>query len=195
MNNEELTHSIDLFSTLDHWDAFNELAKHQDRLRQLMFFRATCQIRRHFEENPSEGWSCLKGEDKYEDTSWQLIDGDDQGLRIGFLRHYEFTLFLPQQGGDRYERINEALRSETQYYRPLFDGMSRIDAKYFEVRKLVEIRNFRFDPKFEGHFPEWPLAWYAANETEEFVKQAVEKVVRYTKNGRRMELIRELNSL
>ena len=59
----------------------------------------------------------------------------------------------------------------------------------------MERRNFTFGLPNDGQLTERELVWAAAKYEDEFVRQAVEKIERFTKNPEVTQQIRELTQM
>lgn len=192
MTNEEVTESLNLFPSLEHWEGFRELARHQDQLRSEFFAPATRDIREHFRQNLPDVWVCEAFGNQKEDTRWYHSDFGPNSLSLWFGWKYQFILRLQDEAGFDSEGISKALLSPE--YAPVQAAMMRCDHHPDSNCKLFEKYNYNFGTASDGQISENALAWFAYHEREEFVRQSIEKIERFLGSPEVVRLLEKLNS-
>ncbi len=180
---------LELFPSIEHWTAFLELVDMKDGMVRACLARVTSRIRHHFDENPSEGWAwdCAPNADRDADTIWYLKDYGPASLRLMFGWRYELQL-RPENFGC-YQSMNKS------QFDAVKSGFARID-RYMQGGSIfMEKRNFSFGLPNDGHLTQRDLVWVAARFEDEFVKQAIEKIERFTRNQTMTAAIYELNRI
>jgi len=190
MNTEE---AKELFPTIDHWLSFNELADQRNAIYEDFFRQATRKIREHFNANPAPGWNMKPWGAEYRDTKWYLEEFGTNSLFLCYAWEYELQLRLHDLQVMDTDAITKAL--ESNHYMELKAAFQRIDRYMQADSKLMERRNFRLGSPHDGSLSPRELVWYAGLKTDEFVRQAIEKIERFTRNETVTAQIRELNRI
>ena len=180
---------LELFPTLEHWTAFLELVDMKDSMVRACLARVTSRIRHHFDEKPSEGWTwaIAPNADRDVDTIWYVKDYGPASLRLMYGWRYELQL-RPENWG-HYQSM------DSSQFDTVKSAFARID-RYMQGDSIfMEKRNFSFGLPNDGHLTERDLVWAAAYYEDEFVKQAIEKIERFTKNQTITDAICELNHI
>jgi hypothetical protein len=180
---------LELFPTLEHWTAFHELTEMKKSMERTCLARATSRIRRHFSERPSEGWECgiAPSSDRDVDTIWYLNDYGPTSLHLMYGWNYELQL-RPANWGF-YQSM------DVSQFDAVKSGFARIDRVMQGGSIFMENRNFSFGLPNDGHLSPLELVWAAAYYEDEFVKQAIEKIERFTTDPAITAAIRELNRI
>lgn len=180
---------LELFPTLEHWTAFHELIQMKPSMERACLARATSRIRDHFSEKPSEGWACgiAPNTDSDVDTIWYLKDYGSTSLHLRYGWNYE--LQLRPESWEFYQSM------DVSQFDKVKSGFARIDRVMQGGSIFMERRNFSFGLPNDGHFSPLELVWASARFEDEFVKQAIEKIERFTRNQSITDAIRELNRI
>jgi hypothetical protein len=183
----------ELFPTIDHWLSFNELADQREAIHEVLFEKVTQIIRAHFNENPAPGWSVIPWVAPKQDSKWYLDEFGPDSLFLCYRWSYELQLRLDNPMQYDSGAITKAL--ETGNFAELKNAFQRID-RYMQVdSKLMERGNFKFGLPSDGDLSWRELSWCAGFKTDEFAKQAIEKIERFVRNEVVTGQIRELNRI
>ena len=146
MNNQELIQKAStIFGSIDKWNAFLELEKLHQGIKDHWLAIGTKRLRDYFTEHPSKSWSweqwgCLT------DTRWHLKDFRS-GIAIGFGWQYKgFYLYLNDPDLFDTKQIDEQLIS-SEYAKLLtpFGGLAKPYDKSGWQIKAEEQPNFLFE--------------------------------------------------
>lgn len=188
---EITTHTPPFFPTSEDWNAFNELADARDKISEEWLSIPTIKIHEHLIKNPQKGWSSIPWGCKTIDTKLYLTDFGPDSLFLCFAWTYELHLLLWNHDDFDSDEMNRLLN--TTEYAPILGAFDRIDLSFEKNTKAVHYRNFSFGSPNDGNIPVNELAWYAGNETDKFVEQAISQLERFTKDEQITYLLGELN--
>lgn len=181
-----------IFDSPEKWSAFLELDRLRSSITTHWLTIGTKKLRDHFTANPSPGWN-WKIWDTSTDTRWYLEKFGPGSLGIGFGWNYEFHLFLNDGRSFDSDRIDQLLK--TSNYAELltdFDPNSPVQTRpRSKARKFPEFTFVGLN--INGTLPIDELAWYAAHQSEAFVKEAACMIERFTRNDRLTSLLSEIN--
>lgn len=181
----------ELFTTVEHWLSFNELADQRNAIYSGFYQQATERIRKRFKKYPARGWNFEPWGAENQDTKWYLEEFGPNTLFVCYAWEYELQLRLHDLQAMDTTAITNALESDD--YRELKNAFQRIDRFMEPKSKLMERRNFEFGIPHDGNLSPRELAWAAGCKTEEFVDQAVAKIECFVRNETVTSQIRELN--
>lgn len=194
MQQELLTHAMNIFDSVDKWNAFIDLANQKDTIKDAYFSKVKEPLFRYFHENQADGWVCEPWGDQTYDMRWYLKDFGKNSLGLGVGWRYDFVLTLEDPNRFDIEKMYSYLKSPESG--KLLAAFERIDSFLPDQRRaIVETGNYSFDSPFDGNFKDakHQLAWYAGNQTENFVRQIVNKVEKFRKNKEVTDLLYQIN--
>lgn len=182
-----------IFDTFDKWNAFLEIEHLRGAITERWFEIGTKKLREYFTQNHSEGWR-WKEWDNARDTKWYLEEYGPDSLVVGFGWRYELHLYLKE--GEQFDTSTVDKLLQTSKYAKLIApfGPNAI----FNGGSGSRVKDSNFDFAFnsinDGDIPQDELAWYAAHQTDEFVRQAASKIEQFTRNEEMTYLIASLNA-
>ena len=193
IDQELIKKSHDIFDKLDKWNALFELHALSPKITDHWLKIGTRALREHFRQHRSGGWCCEHWDNEI-DTQWYLEGFGIGSLAIGFGWKYEFHLHLKDSNRFNSGRISEQLRTE-KYGKLLmnFGVEPKLDGGHGSLA-MEQNRNFTFENSNHGQISLPELAWYAAHETDNFIKQAAAKIERFTRDEEMTRLLTELNA-
>lgn len=193
MQQELLTHAISLFDTVDKWNAFIDLANLKDIIKDAYFSKVKDPLFRYFSENPIDGWVCEPWGDQNYDLRWYLKDFGKNSLGLAVGWRYDFLLTIEDIEKFDGEKINGFLKSPE--CGKLLAAFGRVDLFLPDrSRKIVETGNFNFNSPFDSNFRDkYKLAWFAGNQTKNFVDQIIGKVERFRKDKDVTHILYQVN--
>lgn len=179
------------FDDIETWKSFVELTPLKPEIEEVWLVAATEKLRQHFVHLVCPGWG-FREWDGPRDTWWFLEEFGAGSVGLGFGWRYDLFLGAAYEFASQVNRdhLRQALRRET--YRPLVEAFGRLDQPR-EGFALVQSGDFSFGSPFDRHLPHHELAWYAGNQTDEFVKQAAAKIESFARNAEVTALLRRLN--
>ncbi|MGZ0707493.1 hypothetical protein ACWPKO_04055 [Coraliomargarita sp. W4R53] len=195
MNPKEIiNHEPKIFPSAEAWNAFNELVNARQSVVDEWYRIATQRLQKELSEllKLNKDWSfCNWDHDR--EIKVYLKEFGDESLLIGFGWQYQFHLYLFNPSKFNTTIIDELLRADK--FTPVLDCVDNLDKNrlYEEKTKAMSNRNFRFGSVNDGRLDPNELAWHAGNETDEFVKQALEQIEKFTSDTHITELMIELN--
>ena len=141
--------------------------------------------------NPSDGWRWAQwGSPSC--TRWYLDKFEFGSLAIGLGWPYHFHLHLGDSKRFNSGLIDEQLRT-AKYAKLLMPFGVQSKVPTGDSKAVEEHFNYTFGSPNDGGIPLAELAWYAAHETEKFVKQAVAKIEGFTRDMEMTNLLHDLN--
>jgi len=188
---EIIAHTPPFFPEVEDWNAFNELINAKNEIIKEWYRTATTQLHDYLIKNPQKNWSIIPWGDKTIDTKLYLTDAGPDSLFLSFAWTYELHLLLWNHEDFDSEEMNRLLK--TPEFAPILEEFDRIDRSFEQDTKAMHYRNFSFGSPNDGNIPIDELAWYAGNRTEEFVRQAIAQLEKFTKNEEVTHLLGELN--
>lgn len=191
MQQDLLKHAMSLFDTSDKWNAFYELALQADKIKDFYFSKVRAPLTQYFIDNPVEGWDFEPWGDVRYDLRWFLKDFGKSSVALGVGWRFNFVMTLEDTTGFDNEKVNQLLSSSE--YAKLVLAFERTDIQFEQRRKFAEVGNYYFNSPNDSNFTEYQLAWYAGNNTDEFVKQIAAKVDRFRKDAEVTRLLHQLN--
>ena len=192
MENEELRQAINLFDTPEKWNAFIELSKHQDRLKQMMTRTAVVRANQYFrQEHQVPGWSFMQFSDDKLGMVWYLTAYGENSICLVLSWGGEFVLEV-RNGANNVAETTRLLKDSK--FSALLGCFERVDTWWDNHFLARERFNFSFGSPSDGHFGPFRLAWYAHFATESFIEQLGAKVARF-QLPEMTALLTELNAL
>lgn len=193
MQNELIQQAAKLFPTYEHWKSFLELSGYKDEIGQYWLQEATNKIRKHFIETLSAEWSCEPFWVSNVDTRWFLREFGPDSLEICYVDSYRLDLRL-NNDVNRYdqETIKRLLKTDPEYGL-IYSSFDRIDLQFDYGSLLIEYRDYVLSENNNAFLEKVELAWYASHQTEEFVRQKIEKIQKFTSSPKITSLFRKLN--
>ena len=176
-----------LFSDEKDWSAFLELADQKDSVMRLWSKRATDLLLETLNSKEYPGWGLY--EIPRHKTSYNnevrlyLTEFGRDGLDIRISWNFELHLHLSETATEyNSDKINTLLKEER--FSSILAAFSKTDVSkhYGSHSKYMQSPDYKFESPDDGNFPIETLAWYAGNRTEEFVKQCIDKIERFTLN-------------
>lgn len=191
MQTELFNQSTKLFDTPEKWNAFVELAKQKDNIKNYYFKKAKQPILDYFNENIDDNWICEPWGNTNYDIRWYLKDFGKNSLALAIGWRFQLVLHVNDINTFDTNLINELLKTDYSLVLTKFD---RIDRQFETNIKAVENRNYYFESPFDNNFyDEDKLAWFIGNKTDEFSKQLIEKVERFIKDETITKMLYEIN--
>ncbi len=193
-NQQLLKQSAQIFDSLEKWNALFEIHSLSDQINELWMEKGAEALRSDFGARPSAGWKCKDWEAKRE-TIWFLSDlGCDSISLVYAWPTWEFHLiFKAPAPFDETEAKRLLKRDQFQPLVAMFDP-DEVPSKGGKYRPLAS--DSKFNPlggSSEKFSRQRELAWYAAHETDRFVKEMSNHVRQITDDSTLTALVRELN--
>lgn len=191
MQTELLNQAIKLFDTPEKWNAFIELTRQKDNIKSSFFKKAKQPILDYFNKQINENWICEPcGHTDY-DVCWYLKDFGKNSLAIRTGWRFQFHLRVEDLNAFDTNEIDRLLKTDYSLILTKFD---RIDRQFEPNSKVIENRGYSFGSPFDNNFhDEDKFAWYVGNRTQEYTKQLIEKVERFTNDETITKMMYELN--
>jgi hypothetical protein len=194
MDDKLINEAAQLFDEYEKWESFNELSNMRDRIILQWVKKANLLIRDHFHKTRNDTWCCVPYGNTDWDSRWYLnkFGVNSLGITIGW--YYELVLDLPDGNDSPFDTnaISEELKKPE--YNPIHMAFDRIDPWQDARKKLIECRNYHFGCLADGGIIDSKLlAWFAGNQTDDFVSQVIKKVERFTCDQKITGLLMELN--
>ncbi len=188
MNKELLDASVDVFDSLEKWNALFEIHKEADGIVEHWLTIGARAMEDAFNKQPSPGWVCEKW-DKQHERRWYLAKFGPKSIGIGFgWPKWEFHLHA--KGSEKFDGEKAVALLQTLRF-------GSLRAKFPE--------NFREGGCFAGNttfLPYGPcrdrklqIAWYAAHKPKDFAEKMLAMVRDITACNELTELVSELNEL
>jgi hypothetical protein len=192
MNTQQiLHHEPKLFPSPDDWNAFVDLAQQITNIKEHWFTVAEKALQKKLRTLLPEAWAMDTNLGGVKGTKVYLTNYGPGALALGYAWEYELHLNLDNGTTFNSEKINTLLKSAK--YAPILEAFDRIDRSFEPRCKAMCYRNFSFGSPNDGKFPPNELAWYAGNQTDEFVDQAIGQIKKFTHDQIVTELLTELN--
>lgn len=187
MSQDIIQQSKAMFDSPEKWNAFIELIKIKDSIRNEWTLNLKQQLDK---ECSTSNFTSKWGFKIFNNNSfqWFLNDYGENSISL-WLEEGIFSLHNPD-----ILQIDKIINLvNTEKFIPLVDCFDRIDIKNQGGYIFREERNFSFGSTYDTKFSFDILAWYAGNETNNFVVQILKKVNRFRMNENITNLIIELN--
>ena len=194
INRDLLQQSVRIFDSQEKWNALFEIYSQSNDIIQAWMETGAEALRSDFAARPSVGWTCVEWEAKRE-TKWFISDLGRDSICLAFAWPYwEIHLFykLPAEF-DETEAKRLVSLDEFRPLRALFAPEKTPDrgGKY---RLLASDSTFNpFSGLSEEPLRQRELAWYAAHETDRFVKEVSNRMRQITDDAALTKLVRDLN--
>ena len=194
MKSPLLAQSVQIFGTLEKWNALFEIHGAAEAIMENWFEVGATALRHDFAKRPSTGWTCLEWENKRE-TKWVLSTFGSNSIHLGFgwptwEYHLIFTAPAP------YDEAKAKLLLKEPEFQPLvscFDpeGTSSKSGGYHTLASDLTFNPF--SGTGERDLRKRELAWYAAHDTRRFVDEMSSRVRLITDDPTLTALVGELN--
>jgi hypothetical protein len=192
MNIQEIiNHEPKLFPESADWNSFIELSNHRPQIIDQWYVKATRALQTRLASCLSEEWAVDSTWGGHHDTRIYLKKESLKSIFLGFGWNYDLNLVSELSLGLEFSAIRELLQTPT--YSPILDAFDHLGETCNDCRLARCSRSFHFDTPFDGNFGVNELAWYAGNETEKFVDQAVAQIEKFTDNPNITNLLLKLN--
>ena len=185
-----LQKSQTIFDKLDKWKAFIEMQ--ELKIKDYWLKIGAKRLREYFDKNRSDGWRCEQWGDDLS-TQWYLEKFKLGSLAIGLRWGVQLHLHLRDSNRFKTNIIDQQLKSG-KYAKllmpfgvnPLLNASdSKVQARYAD---------FTFGSLNDGNVPDYELAWYAVNRTDDYIKQMAGKIEGFTRDPEMTRLLEELNA-
>jgi hypothetical protein len=190
MSKDIVKQAMEMFDTVDKWNAFLNLIAKKDEIRNQWFLEAKNQIVDYFSKNVVDNWSYSAW--GVWDIRWYISSFTRDSLCLYWNGGYSLNLWV---NSNVHNSVNMSTLLQTPKYAALMTCFDRVDTVLEGDNKLIERGNFSFECQFDGNFNSDQLSWYAGHETDKFVRQLVDKVERLRKNPEITALLMEINKV
>jgi len=200
MQKELMNQTMAMFDSAKKWNAFVELSNMRQSIEREWFLKIKTPLMTHFKKNLSDRWGCESCGNSGYDMRWYLKGFGKNSLALATWWTYTFCLHLEDVSTFNSELVTNRLKDPE--YEEILLAFDRIDQPPPDQKfKVLEIRNYHFsdagdDCPYNGCFDGVSiadLAWYAGNQTDEFVRQIISKVERFTNDQKVTDLLYKLN--
>lgn len=200
MQKELMNQTMAMFDSAKKWSAFVELSNMRNDIEKEWFLKIKTPLMTYFQKNLSERWGCESWWYSPYDMRWYLKGFGKNSLALATCWTYTFCLHLEDVSTFNSELVTNLLKDPE--YKEILLAFDRIDEPPQDQKfKALELRNYHFsdvgdDSPYNGCFDGVSiadLAWYAGNQTDEFVRQIISKVERFTTDKKVTDLLYELN--
>lgn len=179
MNTQQiLHHEPKLFPSPEDWNAFVDLALQITNIKKHWFTVAAKSYQKKLRSILPEEWTIDTNFGDTADSKVYLTKNGPGALSLCYGWDYELHLNLDNGTTFNSEKINTLLKSAK--YAPILEAFDRIDRSFEPRCKAMCYRNFSFGSPNDGNIPPNELAWYAGNQTDEFVDQAIGQIKKFT---------------
>lgn len=183
-----------IFSEAEDWNSFVELSDKRWQIQNSWIEKGRKKLMSQLMSSPYGGWGVslhqyAKG---YVDgIKLYLAEYGDNSIMLIFGWDYEFHLYV--QNSDAYDlnKVNSLLKLEE--FAVILSAFERIDRQFEWAHKAMHYRNFHFGSPNDGELSRGELAWFAGNKTEDFVKQCVAMIEKFTCDPAVTSALRELH--
>lgn len=183
-----LSHEPKLFPTSTDWTSFCELSNQRGNIIKSWYTNGTNILRALLENELPENWSWRSCGAPHEDTGIYLTDHGRESIMVRFGWQYGIAL-RSESYRESQDTAKKLINSEDYcFVQKLFPTAHEFfskDALIFQRRHFI----------FEGNAisDEHLLAWYAGNRSKDFAEQALEQLLKFTKNPDFTNFLHELN--
>ena len=187
MKKQLVNSALQIFSTFDKWDAFIDLVEIRANIQQVWVENAKSRIKDEFKSN--EVWKMEYG--GWWDVRWHLISQSSVQMNYWLSQDSAFHFVIHNDGtkGELIKNIFDKPKFESLKY---VWGTDVITNFNFEI-KVKQEGKWNFDCEYDNDLRTDRLIWFAGNETEKFIRQIAEKVLKFQKPDI-VALLRELQS-
>ena len=194
MNPKLLNQSVEVFNTLEKWNALFEVHDHSEEIMEHWLAIGAKALREEFDANPSQGWECQKWDAEHE-VRWNLADFGREAIGIGFgWGKWEFHLHF-KGNKPNCKVCAERLLKTTEFRRLLavfgtqeiIRGRSRDGSLAYDVTFNPFSNAADAEPRIRE------VAWHAAHQTADFVEKMSAKIRQFTENKKLTSLLIDLN--
>lgn len=187
-----LEHEPKIFPDAKSWSAFHEMAGYRDQIRLELYKHGTIALQEHLKAQDYDGWSVAAWGNPNEDTVLYLNDFgvNSIAIRLG----WQYNLLLAPWGNYccDLEQGRQLIKDL-----PLLSKFEQLGGSSTTTPNALAMNSRRFEfavnDKMQTIIDVSDLAWYAANRTDEFVKQVVNKLEVFITDPKATEQIYHIN--
>ncbi len=180
-----------IFSDAEDWTSFLELADQRGNIGRQWLKQATVKLRQELQDRLTKEWCMLPFGDVEQDTKFFLDEFGEASVYLMFGWQYKLLLRLNAHEQYDSDKINEFLG--TKQGNVLVDAFTSVDLQFQHDTKLAHGRNFSYGSVNDGDLSSEETAWFAGNRTDEFVKQCIEMIEKFTCSDEVTSALRELH--
>lgn len=194
MNIKLLEQSVEIFGSLEKWEALFELYEQTGQIMNYWLATGAKALIEEFKNNPSLGWECRKWDQDYE-VRWHLEKFGRDSIGIGFgWPTWEFHLHILRRSKDEQNCAAEILKKpEFQPLLAVFGSQDNVPRRTGEGSLACDVTFNPYSGVAAANERRRALAWQAAHQTEDFVRMMAAKIREVTDNPVLMELVQRIN--
>ena len=189
MNQELIQEAKSMLNTSEKWNAFLDLTYQKDNIRNQWFTKLKDELGNTFLNNYFSSHWDFKINGGFS-IQWFLKEFGENSISL-WLENENFSLYAPNNCN--IEEIYKLIKSEK--FLPLVNCFERSNSISNGGYIITDKGNFSFGTPYDTNFELDRLAWFAGNETENFINQITVKVNKFRLNEEVTNLLKELNQL